>query len=74
MLQIGCPGEREYLKIFQDKAETSGNRPEWTKGTGGVSHLMEKQFGCGRCSRPTLQFAPICGGTQSNTLTGMNDF
>ena len=66
-------GERPYFAIFQDKAETSGDRLEWTEGICGVSHPTEEQFGRGRCSRLPVQLF-LVRSTRLDTLVGMKSY
>jgi hypothetical protein len=42
---------KSYLAVFQNKAETSGDRLEGAERIRGVPHRTEEQFGRGRYSR-----------------------
>ena len=44
-------GKKQYLAIFQNKSETSGNRPERAKGICRISHSAEEQLGSGKGGR-----------------------
>ena len=51
-----------YLAIFEDKAETSGDRLEGAEGICGVPHPTEEQLGRGGRSRFPTRFVLIRGG------------
>lgn len=66
--------EGPYLAVFQDKAETSSDRFEWTEGIRGVSHPTQEQFGRGRRSRFPVGFFLIRTTARFSVPAGTKNF
>ena len=55
-------GKGQYLAVFQDKIETSGNRFKETEGIRGFAHPAEEWFRRGRCGGlPLVECVLFCG-------------
>ena len=63
-----------YLAVFEDKAETSGDRLERTEGICRVSHPTKEQLGRGGCVRLPVRFVLLRRSARLSALVGMKNF